>query len=277
MNEKIPLKRFATAVAEKSGIDAAEAEAFIKALFKLVADELRTGQSVHVGGLGEFRLTNNPADPVVFVPDAAWADAVNAPFAMFEPVELADDITEQELAAAAEEIAQPEPEEPQPEPEEHQPEAAEPQPEPQPELVAEPVTEPAVAVEPVAAEEMVVVEETPAAEEIADVEETPQPEVTPPEAQAEPEPQKPAYRWPEEEEAEAETETPVEEAIPAEEVATAAAASGSFSRGFIVGLIVGLAIGALALCAYVLYYVNTPAGELPLSTELEATEIFPAN
>lgn len=268
MNEKIPLKRFATAVAEKSGIDAAEAEAFIKALFKLVADELRTGQSVHVGGLGEFRLTNNPADPVVFVPDAAWADAVNAPFAMFEPVELADDITEQELAAAAEEIAQPEPEEPQPE-------AAEPQPETAAEsaVAVEPV---AVAVEPVA-EEMVVAEETPAAEEIATVEETPQPEVTAPEAPAEPEPQKPAYRWPEEEEAEAETETSAEEAISAEEVATAAAASGSFSRGFIVGLIVGLAIGALALCAYVLYYVNTPAGELPLSTELEATEIFPAN
>lgn len=253
MNEKIPLKRFAAAVAEKSGIDTAEAEAFIKALFKLVADELRTGQSVHVGGLGEFRLTNNPDDPVVFVPDAAWADAVNAPFAMFEPVELADDITEQELSAAAEEIEQPEPEE--------QPEVAEPQP--------EPVVEPEVTVEP-APVETVVIEETPTAEEIAVVEETPQPE-----APAHPEPQKPIYRWPEEEEAEA--ETPAEETIPTEEVATAAAASGSFSRGFIVGLIVGLAIGALALCAYVLYYVNTPAGEFPLSTELEATEIVPAN
>lgn len=257
MNEKIPLKRFATAVAEKSGIDTAEAEAFIKALFKLVADELRTGQSVHVGGLGEFRLTNNPDDPVVFIPDVAWAEAVNAPFAMFEPVELANDITEQELAAAAEEIAQSEPEEPTP-----QPEVAEPQ--------TEPVVEPEVAVEPATVETTVIME-TPPTEEVAVVEETPQPE-----APVEPAPQKPAYRWPEEEE-ETETETSDEETIPAEEIETAAAASGSFSRGFIVGLIVGLAIGALALCAYVLYYVNTPAGELPLSTELETTEIFPAN
>lgn len=293
MNEKIPLKRFAAGVASRSGMDAAEAEEFIKSLFATIANGLRTGEPVSVPGLGEFRLTHNPEDPVTFVPEPAWADEVNAPFAMFEPVELAEGITDTQLAEAevteTETVTATAPSE----------EVLEQETDPEPETVVEqplpqnqeptPVQnqEPAPANEPVS---------TPAA--------------TP-------------YRWPEEEEEEAErleaemaakaneasaqpahtttpppfspqqvpathTEDKVTTGEPEEASSTAqeddyyrsvsdSGNNSGFTRGFIIGLIVGLAIGALALCAYVLYYVNTPAGQLPLEVELDATEVVPAN
>lgn len=287
MNEKIPLKRFAAGVASRSDMDAAEAEEFIKSLFATIANGLRTGEPVSVPGLGEFRLTHNPEDPVTFVPESAWADEVNAPFAMFEPVELAEGITDTQLAEA---------ENTEPEtvtvaaPSEEVPEQ-------------DTDSEPATSVEQPSTQNQ---EPIPAHEPV------PTPPATP-------------YRWPEEEEEEAErleaelaakaneadaqpasaaplppspqpqpvavTSTVSETGIATEPNETPSTAQeddyyrsvsdsdskSGFTRGFIIGLIVGLAIGALALCAYVLYYVNTPAGQLPMEVELDATEVVPAN
>ncbi len=288
MNEKIPLKRFAAGVASRSGMDAAEAEEFIKSLFATIANGLRTGEPVSVPGLGEFRLTHNPEDPVTFVPEAAWADEVNAPFAMFEPVELAEGITDTQLAEAevteTETVTAASPSEEAPE--------------------QDTDFEPATAVEQPLPQNQ---ETTPAHEPVSTTPATP-------------------YRWPEEEEEEAErleaemaakaneastqtssaaataplppspqpvavTSTVSETSIATEPNETPSTAQeddyyrsvndsdskSGFTRGFIIGLIVGLAIGAIALCAYVLYYVNTPAGQLPMEVELDATEVVPAN
>ncbi len=295
MNEKIPLKRFAAGVASRSGMDAAEAEEFIKSLFATIANGLRTGEPVSVPGLGEFRLTHNPEDPVTFVPEAAWADEVNAPFAMFEPVELAEGITDTQLAEAekteTETVTAASPSEEVPEQETDAEPAT---------VVSQPLPQNQ---EPAPVQNQ---EPTPAHEPVST------PATTP-------------YRWPEEEEEEAErleaelaakaNETSTQPALtttpppfssqPAPTTPTVTGANDSttepeeasstaqeddyyrsvrdsksnngFTRGFIIGLIVGLAIGALALCAYVLYYVNTPAGQLPLEVELDATEVVPAN
>lgn len=47
---------------------------------------------------------------------------------------------------------------------------------------------------------------------------------------------------------------------------------GKFGNGFLAGLIVGLAIGALALCLYILYYVNIPADSDSADTDIEQVE-----
>lgn len=283
MNEKIPLRRFAACVASHSDMDAAEAEEFIKSLFATIANGLRTGEPVSVPGLGEFRLTHNPDDPVAFIPETAWADEVNAPFAMFEPVELADGITDTQLAEAEQTepriVTAAYPSGKSPEQETHsEPEAVVEQPSPRNQ-------EPAPAHEPVSAptathyrwpeeeeEEAEHLEaETAAKANEADAQAT-SPTAPPPSPQ--PVPDTSVVN-----EADITTE-PYEAISTAQEDECSVNESGSdrgFSRGFVMGLIVGLAIGALALCAYVLYYVNMPAGQLPQEVEIDATEIVPAN
>lgn len=90
MNEKIPLRALADRVAETTGRSSAEMETLIKRLFELIAEGLHEGRKVEVKGLGTFSLSDNPADPVEFIPADAWAERINAPFAMFEPEELAE-------------------------------------------------------------------------------------------------------------------------------------------------------------------------------------------
>lgn len=262
MNEKIPLKRFAEKVAEAAHITPEEAEADIKSLFALVAEELRTGQPVKIKGLGEFKLSSDPHDPVVFIPDGEWAAEINAPFAMFEPVVVNPAVSTEELeAVVTEEIPTPEPE-PAPEPE--------PTPEPVAAVEAEPMAEETVEPEPprpeiirpaaVAAPAVV-----PQPEPVPEAAPAPAPTPTPA-PQVAPKPEVKLAPWPEEEyeeedESEAETET-----------APSRQAKSGFGRGFLVGLIIGLAIGALALCAYVIYYVNADTPRPSLETELTLTE-----
>ena len=59
------------------------------------------GESVTVKGIGTFRPNGDAlaGDSVLFIPDEELAAAVNAPFAMFEPVEVADGVNFDELAA----------------------------------------------------------------------------------------------------------------------------------------------------------------------------------
>ena len=106
MNEKIPLRTFAEKVAETTGRSEAEMESLIRRLFELIAEGLHEGRKVEVKGLGTFSLSDNPADPVDFYPASAWAERVNAPFAMFTPEELAPDASESdfnEIGSIAEE------------------------------------------------------------------------------------------------------------------------------------------------------------------------------
>lgn len=99
MNQKLPVSRLAEMLAAKCGVDIESAQAFVKAFFDLVARELVDGKSVHVKGIGTFSHNVTDADsPVLFTPDASLADAVNAPFALFEPETLPAEVTEAKLA-----------------------------------------------------------------------------------------------------------------------------------------------------------------------------------
>lgn len=286
MNERIPLKRFAEKVAAAAGVTPAIAEEFIKSLFSLVSDELRTGQPVKIKGLGEFLLTSDPAEPVRFVPEAVWADEVNAPFAMFEAVEVSTNLSDEDFDKITYEAPHREDTTATVEAPAEQPVAEEPTETEAAETVAIEAVEPEETTETEETAETAPVETAPVQEEKIAATET---VVT----------EKPKYRWPEEEEEDEQPspepeptttlsqQTSVDEgSTPSEAYAGEAAAVESdsrsgFGRGFIVGLIVGLAIGALALCGYVLYYVgsdtgyNPPADTEELVDEAVATDEIP--
>lgn len=119
MNSKITLPRLVAALAARRGVSKRQSEEFLKALFATVADALVERDTVKIKGLGTFKVSRVdsrksvnvstgedheiPAhDKVVFVPDKELAAAVNAPFEMFETVELVDAVDENDLELAAE-------------------------------------------------------------------------------------------------------------------------------------------------------------------------------
>lgn len=114
MNAKISLTDLAAIIAEDTGYDYATCEKFLKGLFATVADTLIAGENVKIKGIGTFKLTEvdqrksvnvNTGEEMLipghrkvsFTPDKSMAEAVNTPFAMFEPVELADNVSEEML------------------------------------------------------------------------------------------------------------------------------------------------------------------------------------
>lgn len=293
MNTKIPLRKFAETLAAKCGISVAEAEGFIKLTFSISAEELRTGSAVRIKGLGAFSLSRNEDDPVNFEPDKNFAAAINSPFAIFSPVELADGVTDEmlsEIDSEAEALAEPDEKaepalstEPSPAQEEHEiivtesvaaeeiapkeaapveivpevavaelsaPETVESR---EPEPAEQPVQEPD---EPAESTPEVLEKEVPA---VAEVEKTPavaEVEEAPAANESTPEPAPAAPEWEYEEE---------------EYVQQPKRNENRFGAGFVAGLIVGIAIGALALCAYVMYYVNSAPENQPVDTELLET------
>ena len=121
------------------------AGSFLHELSQVVALALATDGYLNIDGLGVFRATTDvDGKPnVEFAPAESLATSVNAQFSIFEPVELADDVTEKTLeeAPVPEPISMPESEiaaekeesapEPEPEPE------SEPEPELEPEFEPE--------------------------------------------------------------------------------------------------------------------------------------------
>lgn len=102
MNEKIPLKKFAGQLGMACGVGEETAQRFIKELFSLVADKLSEGETVTIDGLGKFSVNPSLEDPVVFVPDQKFADEVNAPFAMLEPIPMTGEMSVSNLDALSE-------------------------------------------------------------------------------------------------------------------------------------------------------------------------------
>ena len=137
MNNTVTLSQLITRLAKVADTDIGTARRFLRSFFASVEEALLAGETVTIKGIGVFRRNSdeafNNAGPVVFIPDNTLADEVNAPFAMFEPVELADDVDFSEVAEEKKQEPEPLPE-PQP--------AEEPQPEPVPEPESEPEPEP---------------------------------------------------------------------------------------------------------------------------------------
>lgn len=122
------------------------AGSFLHELSQVVALALATDGYLNIDGLGVFRATTDvDGKPnVEFAPAESLATSVNAQFSIFEPVELADDVTEKTLeeAPVPEPVSMPQPEiaaekvdKEEPEPEQK------PEPEPEPESESEPKPE----------------------------------------------------------------------------------------------------------------------------------------
>ncbi|MDE6378796.1 MAG: HU family DNA-binding protein, partial [Duncaniella sp.] len=106
MNAKIPFHQLSALLAEKCAITAAEAEDFVRGFFDLVTESLIEGDEVRIKGIGTFRRTVDPEQPVEFIPDATLADGINSPFAMFEPEVLSPEVTDTLLDAENEPSAE---------------------------------------------------------------------------------------------------------------------------------------------------------------------------
>ena len=296
MNEKIPLRALADRVAETTGRGSAEMETLIKRLFELIAEALHEGRKVEVKGLGTFSLSDNPADPVEFSPADAWAERVNAPFAMFEPEELAEEATESDFndipadtsasVTTEQDIEEETPLHVYAATEEVLTEEPLPQAVTDTEIVVAD-TVAACELKPIISEEPTGADGTEAEEEITvqtkiiaetesdstpvviDADETPGTDETVSDNRQ----QLTAEAYPAEivcltdEPDTTESEDTHEEPIASTDDADAGSDNG-FGKGFIVGLIVGLAIGALALCCYVMYFVHTSGQRQPVETEL---------
>lgn len=126
------------------------AGSFLHELSQVVALALATDGYLNIDGLGVFRATTDvDGKPnVEFAPAESLATSVNAQFSIFEPVELADDVTEKTLeeAPVPEPVSMPEPEiaaekVDKEEPETEQKPKPEPEPEPEPESESEPEPE----------------------------------------------------------------------------------------------------------------------------------------
>lgn len=114
MNDIVTLSQLITRMAKVTGTDTNTARRFVRAFFASIEDALAAGESVEVKGIGTFRRNFDGAlagaSPVFFVPDKALAEAINAPFAMFEAVELAPEVSfdeepEEEAAKPVEEAS----------------------------------------------------------------------------------------------------------------------------------------------------------------------------
>ena len=117
MNNKITLATMSAMLGERTGRQRKECEELLRSFFQTIGTALCEGESVKVKGFGTFKIskvdsrmsvdvTNGrdyeiPAhNRVVFLPAKELAGAVNAPFEMFDTIELDDALTEQELLDA---------------------------------------------------------------------------------------------------------------------------------------------------------------------------------
>ena len=122
MKEKIAFPQLVELVAEKASTTSRMSELFLQELFTTISQALGKGETVKIKGLGTFKTEkDDEGKNVIFIPDNALAEAVNAPFAQFKPVELCDEVTQEQLDEI-DAAMQPEPEaEPVAEPVEAEP------------------------------------------------------------------------------------------------------------------------------------------------------------
>lgn len=82
----MPLPALVAALAERCGVGENVAEAYVSALTETVVNALRSDGIVKIKGIGIFR--SDRTGNITFEADATLADLINAPFSIFEPVEI---------------------------------------------------------------------------------------------------------------------------------------------------------------------------------------------
>lgn len=81
--------------------DSATIRNFIQEFTAIIEGTLARGESVSVKGIGTFHAVEVADELYIeFAPDATLADTVNAPFSIFEPVELPDNLTDADMETA---------------------------------------------------------------------------------------------------------------------------------------------------------------------------------
>lgn len=99
MNNKIPFHELAAKVAAVTGISPESAGNFIKNFFEIISESLIKGETVKIKGLGTFAVTETDGEKTVkFDLDKELSESVNAPFSIFEPVTLNDEVTDKMLS-----------------------------------------------------------------------------------------------------------------------------------------------------------------------------------
>ena len=114
MDAKLNHSEISALLAKESNISAAKAELFTKAFFDLIIEGLEQDGVVKVNGLGTFKITEvasrgsvnvNTGEKIeikghgklTFIPAETLKEAVNQPFAMFEPVEVDENYQPEEV------------------------------------------------------------------------------------------------------------------------------------------------------------------------------------
>lgn len=98
MNRTIALPALVAELARTNNCADETASEFLHALARVVSKGLAEDGAVTVSGIGIFKIIDKPGGPEVeFLPDAELAAEVNAPFSLFEPVDLAAGVSAADL------------------------------------------------------------------------------------------------------------------------------------------------------------------------------------
>lgn len=99
---KVAFPELVEAVAKATNTTNEISESFLRQLFASISESLRNGQNVAVAELGIFKITqiDEVTKSISFEPDKQLAAQINAPFASFVPVEIADDVSLDQIEAA---------------------------------------------------------------------------------------------------------------------------------------------------------------------------------
>lgn len=98
MNRTTALPALVAELARTNNCADETASEFLHALARVVSKGLAEDGAVTVSGIGIFKIIDKPGGPEVdFLPDAELAAEVNAPFSLFEPVELAAGVSAADL------------------------------------------------------------------------------------------------------------------------------------------------------------------------------------
>ena len=108
MGNRISLSTLGSRLAEQTGRSRRVCEDFVKEFFRLAADVLSDGESIRIKGFGSFKISDVDArnsinvatgeaqeikayKKVVFTPSKEMQALINAPFEMFESIEIDDE------------------------------------------------------------------------------------------------------------------------------------------------------------------------------------------
>ncbi len=94
--DTMPLPALITALVERCGVTESVAGSFVTAFTETVVAALRTDNNVKIKGIGRF--STDRQGNIIFEADAAIADKINAPFSIFEPVEIDGSELSEEIA-----------------------------------------------------------------------------------------------------------------------------------------------------------------------------------